>query len=479
MKQFSLFLLLLLCNTSIFAQKEVVKSGNKPAATTKPTTTTAAAVEAGSAGTVDKIIAIIGEKAILMSDVEDQFHLMQQQAGKPLPEEARCEILDQVIMQELMVSQGKLDSLKVTDEEVEQELTARIEKILGYMNNDPKQFEQYYGMPVVKMKDRMRTDMRDQLFSKRMQAKVMENVSVTPAEVRVFFDKIPQDSLPFFNAEVEYAQLVLKPKVSEAALKKAVTTLAELRDQILNKKADFADLAKKYSDDKGSGKEGGDLGWVKRGQFVPEFEAAAFKLNRGEYSSIIKTVFGYHLLQLIERRGNSIHCRHILIKPEIGMADLAAVSTRLDSIRKAIRPDSLTFAGAVQKFSQDESSKPNNGMVTSPQTGSTYFEVGDLSPEVYFALDTMKIDGITKPIEMTEQDGSLAYRIIQLKSRSEPHPAALETDYNKVKAACMEQKKAKVMNDWMSARAGKIYVKVNEPYTACPNVAKWKPDMRQ
>ena len=161
------------------------------------------------------------------------------------------------------------------------------------------------------------------------------------------------------------------------------------------------------------------------------------------------------------------------------MADLAAVSTRLDSIRKAIRPDSLTFAGAVQKFSQDESSKPNNGMVTSPQTGSTYFEVGDLSPEVYFALDTMKIDGITKPIEMTEQDGSLAYRIIQLKSRSEPHPAALETDYNKVKAACMEQKKAKVMNDWMSARAGKIYVKVNEPYTACPNVAKWKPDMRQ
>ena len=142
MKQFSLFLLLLLCNTSIFAQKEVVKSGNKPAATTKPTTkpttTTAAAVEAGSAGTVDKIIAIIGEKAILMSDVEDQFHLMQQQAGKPLPEEARCEILDQVIMQELMVSQGKLDSLKVTDEEVEQELTARIEKILGYMNKDRK-----------------------------------------------------------------------------------------------------------------------------------------------------------------------------------------------------------------------------------------------------------------------------------------------------------------------------------------------------
>lgn len=454
----------------------------------QPVAPTQKATEKGSSltqGVLDQIICIVGDKAILASDVEDQFQQMQQQRNMKLPEEARCEILDQNIMSEIMVAQAKLDSMKVGEDEIEQELNARIDQILGYMNGDAKQFEQYYGMGIPEVKEKFREDLTNQKLGQQMQRKIMESVTVTPSEVKDFFGRIPQDSLPYFNAEVEIAQVVLKPKVSEAANKAAYEQLAQLRKQLLEKSADFASLAQKYSADKGSAKAGGDLGWVKRGQFVAEFEAAAFKLNRNEYSSIVKSQFGYHLIQLLERRGNSIHTRHILIKPELTKADYEAVRIRLDSIRTAIytptkrdkatgyRTDSLTFEMAVQRFSQDDLSKSNGGAMTNPQTGSAYFETGDLQPEVYFAIDSLQEGGITAPLEMQEPSGDASYKLLQLRSRSEPHQASVETDYNKIKSAALEQKKAIAMNTWMVEHVGKIFIKVNEPYTVCPNLKKW------
>ncbi len=436
-------------------------------------------------GVLDQIICVVGDKAVLASDIEDQFQQMQQQRGIKLPEEARCEILDQNIMTEIMVAQAKLDSLKVGEDEIEQELNARIEQILAYMNGDVKQFEQYYGLSVPEVKDKFREDLTNQKLGQQMQRKIMEDVNVTPSEVKAFFAKIPQDSLPYFNAEVEIGQIVLKPKVSEAANKKAFELLAQVRKDLTEKNADFSSLAQKYSADKGSAVKGGDLGWVKRGQFVPEFEAAAYKLNRGEYSSIVKSQFGYHLIQLIERRGNSIHTRHILIKPELTQADFDAVKQRLDSIKTAIftptvrdkatgyRNDSLTFEMAVQKFSQDELSKSSGGAMTNPQTGSPYWETGDVQPEVYFAIDSLKEGGLTAPLMMQEPSGEASYKLLQLRSRSEPHQASVETDYNKIKAAALEQKKAVAMNNWMVAHVGKIFIKVNEPYNVCPNLKKW------
>ncbi len=477
-KQVFFLLFSLLFATSIIAQPTAApNSDDKGGAMTK--------------GVLDQIICIVGEKAILASDIEDQFQQMQQQRNMKLPEEARCEILDQNIMTEVMIAQAKLDSMKVGEDEVEQELNARIEQILGYMNGDVKQFEQYYGMGVSEVKEKFREDLTNQKMGQQMQRKIMEGVSVTPSEVKEFFSHIPQDSLPYFNAEVEIAQIVLKPKVSEEANKKAYEQLALLRQELLEKKADFATLAQKYSADKGSAKAGGDLGWVKRGQFVPEFEAAAYKLNRNEYSSIVKSQFGYHLIQLIERRGNSIHTRHILIKPELTKADFDMTKGRLDSIRAAIltprkrdkatgyRSDSLTFEIAVQKFSQDELSKSNGGAMTNPQTGSPYFEVGDVQPEVYFAIDSLKEGGMTAPIEMQEQSGEISYKLLQLRSRSEPHQASVETDYNKIKTAALEQKKAIVMNTWMVEHVGKVFIKVNEPYNVCPNLKKWTEKLKQ
>jgi peptidyl-prolyl cis-trans isomerase SurA len=424
-------------------------------------------------GMMDKIVTVVGDKATLLSDIEDEFYRLQAERQTKLPEEARCTLLDQVVMQDVMVAQAKLDSIVVPDEEIDQELNDRIEKILGYMGGDEKQFEAYYGTTVLDVKDKFREDLIARKLAQRMQAKIMDGVTVTPSEVKAFFAKIPVDSLPYFNSEVELAQIVMAPTVSEEERKRCIEKLAGIRKELADGKADFGVLAKQYSDDPGSAKQGGNLGFQKRGTFVPEFEAAAFGLKRGELSTIVRSQFGYHLIQLIERRGNNINTRHILIKPEVGPMDIAEVKVRMDSIRAAIAADSLVFSTAVQRFTQDENTKSNAGLITNPQSGSPYFEVGDLEPEVYFAIDNLKVNETTAVLDFPQPDGTMSYRIVQLKSRSEPHQASIETDYNKIKAAALEQKKSKVMNDWMLEHVGKIYIKINEPYTGCPNLAKW------
>jgi peptidyl-prolyl cis-trans isomerase SurA len=424
-------------------------------------------------GTMDRIVTIVGDKATLLSDIEDEFYRLQAERQTKLPEDARCMLLDQVVMQDVMMAQAKLDSIIIPDEEIDQELNERIERILSYMGGDEKQFEAYYGTSVVEVKDKFRDDLIGRKLAQRMQAKIMEGVTVTPSEVRAFFDKIPLDSLPYFNSEVELAQIVLAPKVSEEERKRCITQLAEIRKQIADGTADFGALAKQYSDDPGSGKQGGNLGFQKRGTFVPEFEAAAFSLKRNEISPIVRSQFGYHIIQLLERRGNNINTRHVLIKPKVGAMDIAEVKVKMDSIRAAIAADSLVFSTAVQRFTEDENTKSNAGIISNPQSGSPYFEVGDIEPEVYFAIENLKPGEMTQVLDYPQPDGSTSYRIIQLKSRSEPHQASIETDYNKIKVAALEQKKSKAMNDWMVAHVGKIYIKVNEPYTACPNLAKW------
>lgn len=424
-------------------------------------------------GTMDRIVTIVGDKATLLSDIEDEFYRLQAERQTKLPEEARCGLLDQVVMQDVMVAQAKLDSVVIPDAEIDQELNDRVEKILSYMGGDEKQFEAYYGTSVVDVKDKFREDLIARKLAQRMQSKIMEGVTVTPSEVKAFFDKIPIDSLPYFNSEVELAQIVLTPKVSESERKRCVEQLAGIRKQLADGKADFASLAKQYSADPGSGKQGGNLGFQKRGTFVPEFEAAAFALKRGELSPIVRSQFGYHLIELLERRGNNINTRHILIKPEVGPMEIAEVKIKMDSIRSAIAADSLVFSTAVQRFTEDENTKSNAGIITNPQSGSAYFEVGDVEPEVYFAIENLKIGEMTQVLDYPQPDGTVSYRIVQLKSRSEPHQASIETDYNKIKSAALEQKKGKVMNDWMIAHVGKVYIKINEPYTSCPNLQKW------
>ena len=230
---------------------------------------------------IDKVVGKVGNELILLSEVEDQFDLMRQQRGA-IEDKARCNIVEGLLTQNLLLNQARLDSIAVSEEEVEAQLDARIERILTYMNNDVNQFRNYYGQGINEVKEQFRDDLKNKLLIERMQASIMESITVTPSEVKIFFGKIPKDSLPYFNSEVETAEIVYKPKINDEEKSKAIKLLEEIRDRIINGGEDFAELATKYSQDPGSGKRGGDLGWQRRGTFVPEFEAAAYGLEKGE-----------------------------------------------------------------------------------------------------------------------------------------------------------------------------------------------------
>ena len=265
----------------------------------------------GQRKVIDQVVATVGSEIVLLSDVEERKALVAAQQGN-LPENADCFILDNILSEKLLVNQAKIDSVVVSDEEVEAQLDARIDQILAYMNNDYRQFEDYYGQSVNEVKEEFREDLRNQLLAQRLQGEVVTGTTVTPSEVKAFFNRIPTDSIPYFDSEVEVREIVLRPKISEEQRQLAIDKLTNIRQRIVEGGEDFAELAKVFSDDFGSARIGGDLGWTKRGKFVPEFEAAAYKLDEGEVSKIIESEFGFHLIQLLERRGNGATIRDLV-----------------------------------------------------------------------------------------------------------------------------------------------------------------------
>jgi peptidyl-prolyl cis-trans isomerase SurA len=316
----------------------------------------------------------------------------------------------------------------------------------------------------------MRTEMRNQLLAERMQGNITGKASVTPSEVQAFFKSIPKDSLPYFNAEVEIRELIYKPKVNAVEKASAKARMEDLRKR-LEAGEDFATLAKKYSDDPGSGAQGGDLGWQKRGTFVPAFEAMCYNLEKNVLSPIVETEFGFHVIQLLERRGNLIHVRHILIKPEITTADLDAAKAKLDSVRTMIVKDSLPFGIAVKRFGDKEAQSYNNdGRITNPRSGNTFFEVADLETDIFFAIDGLKVGTITEPTSFKAQDGSKYFRLILLQSRSKPHKADLKQDYNKIQQAALEQKKSTFTEKWVLDRLRSTYMSIDPMFEDCPNL---------
>jgi len=422
---------------------------------------------------IDDIIAKVGGEIILLSEIEEQYALATAQQGT-VPPDAKCNILDNLLSQKLIINQAKLDSIVISEEEVETQLDARIDRILAYMNNDVNQFEAYYGQSISEVKSEFREDLKSQILAERMQGTILGGVSITPKEVKAFFKSIPVDSLPYFNSEVEIAEIIYKPQVNKTEKKKAKDKIKELRDRIVAGEK-FEELAAIFSDDIGSGKKGGNLGWAKRNSYVPEFEAAAYKLEKGELSTIIETEYGYHIMELIERRGNTINLRHILIKPEITEADYILAEQVLDSIRNLVNIDTLNFGKAVTKFSdKNQQSYNNSGNVVNPKTGNTFFEIGDLEPDVYFAIDTLAVDEVTQPISFQSQTGEKLYKIVRLLSRSEPHKANLKTDYSRIQKAALESKKNEFISSWVQDKVGTTYIEIDDFYEECGMVkSKW------
>lgn len=424
------------------------------------------------AKTIDEIVAKVGDEVILLSEVEQQLaYLKEQQQGKALPENIECMILENQISQNLLLSQARRDSLEVTDEEVNAQIKSRMEDILRMMGGDPAQFKQYYGKTVEEQTVELFDVMKNKILTDKMQDKIISGTTVTPDEVHQFFQRIPKDSLPYFNAEVEVSQIIYKPKVNASERQKAKDLAEQIRKRLIEGGEKFEELAKKYSNDLGSAQNGGDLGWQKRGTFVPEFEASAYNLESMQISEPVETEFGFHVIQQLERRGNLIHCRHILIQPDITMDDLKIAQKVMDSIRTAILDGKVSFGDMVRKYSdKSDPSYHNSGRMLNPKTGNTFFETKDIDYQIFFAIDSMKVGGITSPIKLKSQAGLEYFTIIQLNSRSKAHQASMATDYSRITDACIADKKARIMAEWVADHVRGIYVWHSNRYTGCENL---------
>jgi len=418
---------------------------------------------------IDKVIAKVGTETILLSDVESQYGYAVEQTGDDNPA-IKCEILQSLIGQKLVVHHAKLDSIEVSTEEIEASLDFRIDQVLRQMNGDEDFFKEYYGISVPEMRENLREDLTQQMLAERMQGQILNEVNITPKEVKEFYSSIPADSIPYLSAEVEISEIVVKPEVNEEEKTKALKSILDIRKKLLAGE-DFATLAKTYSDDPGSGSQGGNLGFAERGTFVPEFEAAAYSLDKGELSEPVETQYGFHLMELLERRGNKINIRHILVKPDITSADNDLARTKLDTIKAQLEREEITFAEAVKNHSDEKSqSYTNNGMIQNPATGKNSFETAQLPSEIYFAIEEMEVGDISEPLEYPAPTGETYYRIVKLRSKANPHKASLETDYSRIQGYAKESKKNEYFADWIEDKFKNTFIKVEEGYLSCPDL---------
>jgi len=423
---------------------------------------------------LDKVVAKVGSEFVLLSDIEDQFAYAKTQ-DPSLAEDVKCQILDNAIAQKVIIYHAKLDSVEVSTEEVEAQLDFRFDNILRQMNGDEEFFTEYYGASVSEMKERYRDDQKQQILAERMQGLLINSVRVTPQEVRQYYDGIPTDSLPYLDSEVELGEIVIRPVVNEEQKAIAKNKIENIRESIMNEEFSFEAMALKFSMDPGSGARGGDLGFAKRGTYVPEFEATVFSLGKDEVSEVIETEFGFHIIKMLERRGNSIRARHILIKPELTEADFQRAKNELDSIKQLIEADSITFEKAVKRYSdKDTESYNNNGRMKNRATGNTFFETDDLDPDVYFEiidLDKGQLSGI---IEYKNYAGETRFRIVQLQNITKPHKANLEQDYDKIKTYAKESKKAEYFQAWIKEKKQNTFVEIMSDYGHCDIADQYK-----
>ncbi|MCB2220335.1 MAG: peptidylprolyl isomerase [Bacteroidetes bacterium] len=421
---------------------------------------------------IDQVIAVVGGNVVLQSELEAQYVQYTMQEGAPSDEtKMKCDLLENMIYQKLLLNQAELDSVEISDGQVESELDRRLRYYISLLGSKEK-FEEFYQKSVVEFKEELREQVRELMMVESVQQSLTADVKITPTEIRQFYKDIPQDSLPFINSEVRLAQIVKLPPVNAEEVERVKNKLQEIRYRVINGE-NFATLAILYSEDPGSSKQGGELGLFGRGEMYPEFEAAAFSLkDKNEISDIVKTDAGYHILQLIERRGEYVNVRHILLRPKVSPLDLAKAKVELDSIANLIDTGVYTFEDAVVAFSEDPS-KNNGGLVINPMTNTSLFEADQLDPKVFFVIDKLEVGEISAPVQFQTQEGKDAYRILYVKERTEPHQANLKQDYDKIQEWALEQKKQEELQKWVEEKVKNTYLKVNDTFKDCTFTNNW------
>src|SRR4030095_1729241 len=421
----------------------------------------------------DKIAGGVGDRIIMYSDIKNTIADYVRQ-GAEVPENAECLILDQAVLSKVLMQQAEKDSLPVTDEEVEADLELRVREFIR-MYGTKEAVEELAGKSIYQIKEDARESIKEKKLADAMQRKIVENIKITPAEAKVFFDRIPKDSLPFYESELEVGQIVVYPQASRDLEKYVIDELNRYKQQVEAKTVTFEQLAKLHSEDPGSKNRGGqyqinrtDKSWD------ASFIAAAFRLKEGEVSTVVKTKFGYHIIQMIQRNGDDADIRHILRIPPITEEETNAAIAKLDSVRAKVIAGTLSFNQAALKYTQDEQAK-FAGPFFMGRDGSTYVAIDELDKDIVNMLGKLKVGEISQPTAFTdEQRGKKGVRIVYLKSRSQPHRMNMKDDYNKIAQIALEEKKAKAMDKWLSSKLPTYYIMVADDFSAsCPNVQKY------
>ncbi|MEN9960219.1 MAG: hypothetical protein RL045_470 [Bacteroidota bacterium] len=413
---------------------------------------------------LDRIIVKVDNYFILKSEVENQYqqYLTSGQANTP----NRCQILEGLVVNKLMLAKAEIDSVIVDDKRIEAELNSRMEQMEGQYGS-AKNIVEAYGKSIATLKEDLRASLKEQLTGRKMQDKITDDVKITPKEVAAFFNEIPRDSLPYLPAEVEISHIIRIAKPNKNQKEELYAKLLDFRRRV-EKGESFEDLAKVHSEDLGSGKRGGDLGFAKRGAMVAPFEAAALRLKPNQMSDVVESEFGFHLIQLVEIRGQEYHARHILLRPDYQKLDLTEPTKFLDSIRVLVQRDSTTFEKAAKEFSEDKPTQDAGGVLMDATNGGNRLAYdGTMDPALFFALDSMKVGTISAPIPFRTDDGRSAVRILYFKAKHAPHFANLKDDYQKLSQITLSRKKNNAIEKWFMKAKEDVFIFIDEEFKDC------------
>lgn len=423
-------------------------------------------------GVVDKIVGVVGNEIIMMSDIENQYIQMKSQQMETNAN-TRCMILEDMMFQKLLYVQAQKDSIQVTQREVETELDRRLSVFINQIGSEQK-LEEYFGKTIKSIKDDLRSTIEEQLMAQKVQQKIIGETKVTPSEVKHFFDNLPADSIPTIESYYELSEIVIKPEVSKEDKDKVIAELNSIRERILNGES-FSTMAVLYSEDPGSAMKGGELGFVSKTDLVPEFSQVAFNLTSPlDVSPVVETEYGFHIIQMIEKKGNMMNFRHILMKPKVNTEALEAADKKATEIYNILLSDTISFTDAVKKYSNGDS-KGSDGKVMNPYFGDAHMTDDFLDPYTKSALLSLKEGEFSKPFLSSDNKGTRVIKIIRLDLDVKEHKANLKDDYLTIQRAALEDKNSRLVDEWVKDKTQGVYIKIDDEYKDCNfSISCWK-----
>lgn len=422
---------------------------------------------------VDGILGIVGDKVILRSDFETEKAQLTRGGAVADTSIFNCLLMRKLIMRKLMLNRAEIDSLPISDERVESEIESRL-RYFQRQAGSQEELERYLGKTLAEYKEEIRPKMKEQILAQDMEAKITANVKISPQEVKLFYDSIPRDSLPMIPAEVEVAQLVIEPPIAPEAKEFAKEQLESIRLRIMRGES-FEKLARFYSMDPGSKDNNGLLPEFGRGEMVAEFERMAFKLKKDSISPVFESSFGYHIMKVIQRKGERVLAAHILIRPEHVSTDLMIARNRMDSVFSLLYEKKIDWCTAVKRYaSNDLGNRGYCGFYTDETTGSQKMLFEELPSDIKLAVDKMSPGDYSEPVKTFTPDGRVIYRMIYLKSLTAPHIANLKEDYSRIQIEAEAVKKQKTVDSWVKKQLKTTYLRINQGYISCPDLKTWE-----